>query len=63
MEKLLLRPQEAAEAIGISRSRIYELMAAGTIPSVRIGTSLRVPVDTLRAWVSCQIEARAEAGR
>ena len=47
MEKLLLRPVEAAEAIGISRSKIYELLASGELPSVRIGASVRVPVEAL----------------
>ena len=59
MDKLLLRPVEAAEAIGVSRSRIYELLAAGTLPSVRIGVSVRVPVDALRSWVERQLAATA----
>jgi excisionase family DNA binding protein len=49
--KLLLRPLEAAEAIGVSRSRAYELIGSGQIPSVRIGNSVRVPVAALRAWI------------
>ena len=51
VDRLLLRPIEAAEAIGVGRSKIYELLASGTLPSVRIGASVRVPVDALRAWV------------
>jgi excisionase family DNA binding protein len=57
MEKLLLRPVEAAEAIGIGRSKVYELIARGDLPSVRIGASVRVPVDALRAWIARQLEA------
>lgn len=63
-QRLLLRPTEAAEALGVSRSKVYELIAAGTIPSVRIGgTSVRVPAEELRAWVSRQavIPANGEA--
>jgi excisionase family DNA binding protein len=56
MEKLLLRPVEAAEAIGISRSKIYELLASGELPSVRIGASVRVPVEALRAWIAEQLD-------
>ena len=55
MDKLLLRPVEAAEAIGISRTKIYELLARGDLPSVRIGSSVRVPVDALRAWIARQV--------
>jgi excisionase family DNA binding protein len=57
MEKLLLRPVEAAEAIGIGRSKVYELIARGDLPSVRIGASVRVPVDALRGWIARQLDA------
>jgi excisionase family DNA binding protein len=58
MDKLLLRPVEAAEAIGIGRSKVYELIASGELPSVRIGASVRIPVDALRAWIARQLESR-----
>jgi excisionase family DNA binding protein len=51
MDKLLLRPTEAAELIGIGRSKVYELLAQRELPSIRIGASIRIPVDQLRAWI------------
>ena len=54
MEKLLLRPTEGAEVLGLSRSGFYELLADGTIPSITIGKSRRVPVEGLREWVRVQ---------
>ena len=54
-ERLLLRPSEAAEAIGVSRSKAYELIATGEIPSVTVGGCKRVPVDALRQWIHRQI--------
>jgi excisionase family DNA binding protein len=54
-ERILYRPTEAAEAIGVSRARVYELIAAGIIPSIRIGSSIRVPVEALRQWVARQV--------
>ena len=63
MERLLLRPIEAAEAIGVGRSKVYELLASGELPSIRIGASVRVPVDALKEWVSRQLAERGEAGR
>ena len=63
MDKLLLRPTEAAEAIGIGRSKVYELLASGELPSIRIGGSVRVPVDALRAWIDRQLAERTEIGR
>ena len=55
MDRLLLRPTEAAEAIGIGRSKVYELLASGEIPAIRIGGSVRVPVDALRAWIASRL--------
>ena len=31
MDKLLLTPTEAADALGIGRSKVYELLRAGTL--------------------------------
>lgn len=61
MEKLLLRPLEAADVLGCGRSTIYALLAEGTLPSVRIGGSVRVPLNALRAWIDEQARAAAEA--
>ena len=51
MEKLLLTATEAGEAIGVGRTRIYELLASGQIPSVKIGRSVRVPIEALKRWI------------
>lgn len=61
VERILLRPGEVAEAIGMSRSRVYELIASGEIPSVKIGNVRRVPVDMLREWVARNVDAQAES--
>lgn len=51
VEKLLLRPGEAAEMLGVGRSKVYALLAAGELPGVRVGHSVRVPLEELRKWV------------
>ena len=51
MNKLLLTPEEAAEALSICRTKVYALLRAGSLDSVRIGTSRRVPADALIAYV------------
>ena len=56
--RILYRPAEAAEAIGVSRSRIYELINSKTIPSIRVGKTVRVPVDKLQQWVNEQVAER-----
>jgi excisionase family DNA binding protein len=49
--KLLLRPEEAAEVLGIGRSKLYELLAVGEVESVRIGKCRRVPLAALDDYV------------
>jgi len=64
MDRILLRPIEVAEAIGIGRSKVYELLASGELPSIRIGSSLRVPVAALRDWIEARTREQDEvAGR
>jgi excisionase family DNA binding protein len=52
MPRLLLTVPEAAEALAISRSKLYKLLAAGLIRSVRIDGSRRVPVGALETYVA-----------
>lgn len=58
--KLLFKPAEAADVMGVSRAKAYELIAQGTIPSIRLGGSLRVPVDALRQWIANQTQKRSD---
>ena len=49
--RLLLTPTEAAEALGIGRSKLYELLRDGVVPSVTIGACRRIVADDLAAVV------------
>ena len=53
--RLALRVGEAAIALGVSRSKAYELISEGKIPSVKIGGCVRVPVDALRSLIERQL--------
>ena len=46
-EKLLLTPEEAAEALSLGRTKVYQLIGEGTLRSVRIGKCRRVPASAL----------------
>ncbi len=61
MDRLLLRPTEAAEAIAVGRSKVYQLLARGELPSVRVDGRLRVPVAQLREWVEQKVNSRVDA--
>lgn len=62
MDKILLKPSEAAQLLGIGRSLIYELIARREIPSVRLGRCLRVPIESLNTWLKEQ-ENKRQDGR
>lgn len=51
-EKILLTPEEAAEALGVSRRTVYMLLTSRALDSVKIGALRRVPVDALRDYVA-----------
>ena len=64
-QKVLLRVEEAARLCGYSRSFLYQRIAAGEVPVVREGRTVRVPAtwvarigdEAIAAW------ERARAGK
>jgi excisionase family DNA binding protein len=60
-ERLLLRIDEVAALIGVSRTTAYALVNKREIPSVRIGGLLRVPNDALRKLIDDR--TGAESGK
>jgi excisionase family DNA binding protein len=60
VEPIFLRPVEAARILNVSRSRLYEMLHAGTIPAVRLeGRTWRVPRAALEKLAA---DAMAERG-
>jgi excisionase family DNA binding protein len=57
-DKLLLTAREAADILGVSRSKMYELLACGLVESVKIGSMRRVPRAALDDFVG-QLRRRA----
>ncbi len=58
VSKLLLTPEEAAEALSIGRSKLYELLANGSLESVAIGACRRIPNTALHDFVERLRESR-----
>jgi excisionase family DNA binding protein len=52
----LLTVVEAARVLGISRSKLYELLADGELPSVRIGRTRRITVLALEEFVAAHTD-------
>ncbi len=55
--KVLLTPQEAADALSINRSTLYVLLMRGEIPSILIGRARRIPVQILEEWIAGRLVA------
>jgi excisionase family DNA binding protein len=54
--RVLLRPEEGAEAAGVSRSQFFKYLADGSIRSIKVGRLRRIPVSEIEAWVARQLE-------
>ena len=51
MEKLLYRPKEAAQALGIGRATLYDLIRSGRLRSVKDGGMRFISLDALRDYI------------
>ncbi|MFG2226124.1 helix-turn-helix domain-containing protein [Streptomyces sp. NPDC048644] len=59
-ERFLYRPEEAAAALGIGRSLVYEEIRLGRLQTVRIGRRRLVPADYVERYVEL-LKREAEA--
>ena len=60
MEKLTYSIKEAAEALGISRPKMYDLIHREDFPSFRAGSRVLISAAGLRQWVDDQATNRQE---
>jgi excisionase family DNA binding protein len=58
---LLYRVEEAAEALRISRTQVYDLIRLNKLTSVKIGRVRRVPVSAVSDYVAAAIAETEEA--
>ena len=50
--RITLGPNEAAKALGVGRTKIFELMATGNIRRLKLGRRTLIEVDELRRLMS-----------
>lgn len=55
--KPLLKVPAVAEALGLSKSKVHEMLRTGEIPSLKIDKSRRVRQEDLDAFIDRQIAA------
>jgi excisionase family DNA binding protein len=57
VEPALLRVAEVARIIGFGRSKTYEMIRAGELPSIDIDGNIRVPRKALQDWLDQKINS------
>ena len=53
---LAVAPAEAARLMSLGRTRFYELLAAGEIKSLKVGTRRLIRVRDIEDWLERQCE-------
>lgn len=59
-EKMALSVAEAAEALGISRRSLYNLIQSDGFPVLELGGRRVIPVDLLQEWMHKRVEGRKQ---
>jgi excisionase family DNA binding protein len=54
MPKLLSVPT-VAETLGLPKSTVYAMAAAGEIPALRIKRTVRIPAEAFESWLQAKI--------
>lgn len=62
-EPLLVTVETACFLLCLGRSKVYELIASGELPSLSIGTARRIPVAALQDWIMAAAKPAGAAGR
>jgi excisionase family DNA binding protein len=60
-DKMLYTLTDVAAALSVGRSKVYELVRSGALPSVRIGGSRRVRGEDLATYVDSLERVSASA--
>lgn len=50
-EPITVRVRDACRMTGIGRSKLYELIAAGEIEIIKVGTATLIPTDSLHRFI------------
>ena len=51
LKPLAVSPAEAARLIGVGRTRLYEAITSGELPSLKLGTRRLIKLADLEAWL------------
>jgi excisionase family DNA binding protein len=62
MERILYTIDEVAVALGLGRTKVYELIKTGQLGSVLIDRSRRVPAEAVTAFLACLQDRHVATG-
>lgn len=63
IERLSFRPSEAAGALNVSRTTVYELLRRRELTSFKIGSATLIAADELRRFIAAREAEARELGR
>lgn len=52
----LLTPLEVMDILGVGKNTVYRLLNSGELPAIRIGRSWRISEDSLRYFMTFEIQ-------
>ena len=58
-QSLLLKPEDAARLLGISRSTVFDLIAHGKIKSLKIGRSRRILQSEIEKFIGDLVQGQS----
>lgn len=54
-DPVLLTPKQAAAALALGQTKVYELLATGALRSIKIGTARRIPREALDQFIDAEL--------
>ncbi len=61
MERVLLTPEEVAEALHVGRCTVYDLIRTNQLQSFKIGKLRRIPVDAVHEFIKRMADEDGDA--
>lgn len=60
MAPIAVKPEEAAQLLGVSKQLLYQMMGRADFPSFKVGARCLIPVRELRDWVGKRARGELE---
>ena len=61
MDRVLLTPEEVAEALHVGRCTVYDLLRTHQLQSFKIGKLRRIPVDAVHEFIKRMADENGDA--